>query len=241
VIAAAFGVSAALMVGARAPAPARTPGPLAPPVSFARAMRGAGELVLTVPRVRLLLLVSVICEVFGFSYLTAVPLAARDILFTGAAGLGILNAATAIGGTAALIGLAILPGRVAREPILGGVFLLYGLALCALAFCRDLPTAAAVLLLIGACAAAFDLLQQLLMQLAVPDAQRGRAVGLWVVGIGSAPLGHLEMGALAGAVGVPLALLVNGTVLTTAAGVLAVRAPAFRGRLAALRPTPARR
>src|SRR5262249_56050416 len=80
----------------------------------------------------------------------------------------------------------------------------------------------------GACAAGFDVLQQTLMQLAVPDDQRGRAMGIWVLGISSAPLGHLELGTLVAALGAPAALAVNGVVVLSAAATLLVRSPRYR-------------
>jgi hypothetical protein len=65
----------------------------------------------------------------------------------------------------------------------------------------------------------------------VPDEQRGRAVGVWVLGLGSAPVGHLEMGALAAALGVPAALLINGALTLVAAAMLLLRAPGYRWAL----------
>jgi hypothetical protein len=87
---------------------------------------------------------------------------------------------------------------------------------------------AAVLVVVGCCAGAFDVLQQTLLQLAVPDAQRGRAVGLWVLGLGSAPLGHLEMGLLVATLAAPRALLINGAITVAAAAALLAYAPAYR-------------
>jgi hypothetical protein len=71
-------------------------------------------------------------------------------------------------------------------------------------------------------------LQQTLIQMAVPADQRGRAVGVWVLSIGSAPLGHLEMGALMALGGVPLALTINGGITVAAAIALLALAPAYR-------------
>lgn len=65
-----------------------------------------------------------------------------------------------------------------------------------------------------------DILRHTLLQMNVPNEQRGRAMGVRVVCIGSAPLGQLEMGYLAGLAGSPIALLANGEVLS--AGVLAM-------------------
>jgi predicted MFS family arabinose efflux permease len=139
-----------------------------------------------------------------------------------------LNAALAIGGAVAVALLALLPEAGRRQPLLSAVFLLYGLSILLLAVTRDLATAALVLVVIGCCAGAFDVLQQTLIQMAVPDAQRGRAVGLWVLSIGLAPLGHLEMGGFVAALGAPSALALNGALTLAAAVLLLWRAPAYR-------------
>ena len=43
--------------------------------------------------------------------------------------------------------------------------------------------------------------------------QRGRAMGAWIIGTGIAPVGHLEVGALASLAGADVALVVNGLAL----------------------------
>jgi len=203
---------------------------------FLGALREAAHMVFDVPAVRILILAGIACEIFGFSFQTATPVFARDVLASGPEGLGTLNAATSTGGTLAVLTLSILPAKIRREPVLGLVFLVYGAAMLALAQCQSLLLAAAVLLVIGACAGAFDLLQQTLIQLAVPEEQRGRAVGVWVLGIGSAPVGHLEMGTLVAALGAPVALSINGCCVVLGAATLVARAPRYRWLL---RPRPA--
>jgi MFS family permease len=224
-VAGLFLLSAALVAPVRV-APVQTAG-LAPP-PFRRALLAAARLVVDVPAVRLLSIAGIVGEVFAFSHGTALPVLARDVLASGPAGLGTLNAAASVGGTAAVVLLALLPGRVRREPILGAVFLLYGAALLALGASGALPAAAGVMVTVGACAAAFDLLRQTLIQTAVPAAQRGRAAGVWVLGVGSGPVGHVEMGLLVAALGAPGALQVNGAVVVASAALLLVREPAYR-------------
>jgi MFS family permease len=210
--------------------------------TFVRAMRDALRLIGDIPEVRILVAAAVACEIFGFSYMTAVPAFARDVLGAGAEGLGTLNAATSLGGAVALVSLALVPGRIPRQPILGGVFLAYGASMLVVAPTRSLEVAAAALLVTGACAASFDVLQQTLMQFAVPEAHRGRAVGLWVLSIGSAPIGNLEMGAAVAAFGAPAALAVNGGLVLLAAVTLLICAPKYRGAAPILydRSTPRR-
>jgi MFS family permease len=195
---------------------------------FARALADAARLIVNVPAVRTLIVGGVACEVFAFSHPTALPVFARDVLGAGAEGLGTLNASISLGGSLAVLLLALLPARVRREPVLGAIFVVYGASLLALAETRSLVLAAGVLIVTGACAAGFDVLQQTLMQLAVPADQRGRAMGIWVLGIGSAPLGHLELGTLVAVLGAPAGLVVNGVVVLSAAATLLARSPRYR-------------
>lgn len=198
------------------------------PIPFQQAFRASLRMIGELPVVRTLIIVGLICEVFAFSHISAVPLMAQDVLAAGPTGLGALNAALAIGGALAVALLSFLPERIARQPLLGAVYLLYGLAIIGFGLSQSLPVAMLLLLITGFCAGAFDVLQQTLIQLAVPPEQRGRAVGLWVLSIGSAPLGHLQMGGLAFVIGVPSALLINGMLTFGAAAWLLIRAPGYR-------------
>ena len=198
--------------------------------SFGQALAEAARLMFQVPEVRTLTIAAVACEIFGFSYMTAVPVFARDVLRAGPEGLGTLNAAASFGGAAAVVVLSIVPGRVPRQPVLGAVFCVYGASMMLVAPTTSLTLAAAALVVTGACAASFDVLQQTLMQLAVPEEQRGRAVGLWVLGIGSAPVGNLEMGSMVATLGAPTALAINGALVMAAAALLIIAAPAYRLR-----------
>ncbi|MDQ2784581.1 MAG: MFS transporter [Chloroflexota bacterium] len=227
VIAAAYGCAAALITALRAPQGSRVP-IIHPP--FGRALRDAVRLITAIPAVRTLTISGIACEIFAFSSGSALPVVARDVLRAGPEGLGTLNAAVSIGGTVALVLLSLLAGRVRREPLIGVIFVTYGASLMALAATDDLKIAAAVLVVTGLCAGAFDVLQQTLIQMAVPEEQRGRAVGIWVLGVGSAPVGNIEMGALIATLGAPGALLINGSLAVASAVILLARSPGYRWR-----------
>ena len=200
---------------------------------FRQALSAALRLILGEPRVRVLAVSGIACEVFAFSHSSALPVFARDVLRAGPAGLGTLNGALSVGGTISLLLLLALAERVPRESLLGAIFVVYGASLVVLSTTRSVALAAAVLVMTGICAAAFDLLQQTLLQLAVPDEQRGRAAGIWVLGVGSAPAGYLETGALIGALGAPGALVVNGVLTALSAALLLAHSPRYRWRLRA--------
>ena len=70
-----------------------------------------------------------------------------------------------------------------------------------------------------------DLLAQSLLQLSVPSELRGRAGGAWVLAIGLAPLGQLQIGALASLFGVSFALGTSGLVLVVLASTTALLFP----------------
>src|SRR5262245_63246001 len=78
-----------------------------------------------------------------------------------------------------------------------------------------------VLTVVNAVGALTDLLAQSLMQLSVPAHLRGRAGGAWVVAIGLAPLGQLQIGALASLLGVSVALGMSGVALMALAAITA--------------------
>jgi len=82
-----------------------------------------------------------------------------------------------------------------------------------------------VLTVVNAAGALADILAQSLVQLAVPPALRGRAGGAWVVAIGLAPLGQLQIGALASLFGVGIALGTSGLALALLAVATAVIYP----------------
>lgn len=229
-VAASFLVGLVLLVKlGRVPGAAK-PATVHPP--FARAVADAGRLILELPMVRTLVLAAVACEIFGFSYMAAVPTFAQDVFRVGAEGYGTLTAAASIGATIAVVLLATLPGSARREPLLAVVYLCYGGALIGLATAPSFAVALGAMLVIGACSSSFDLLQQTLVQLAVPDDKRGRAVGIWAFSIGTAPIGHLEVGALASSFGAPTTLLANGALVIVGALTLLAQAPSFRFRRA---------
>ena len=160
-----------------------------------------------------LVVVTAAVEVFGFSFLTALPDIAIGRMGLDAAGLGVLYAARSAGG---IVG-GVLMAAAGPSRRLGVTWLAviagFGLMVIMLALAPNLPVAAIVVGGIALGAVASDVLTQSMMQLAVPGALRGRAMGAWQVAIGASPIGHLEVGLLAGAVGTATALLLNGAAL----------------------------
>jgi len=66
---------------------------------------------------------------------------------------------------------------------------------------RSMLAAGTVILFVGAAWAVLDSLLPTALQLNVANEHRGASVGIWNLSRGFAPLGHLEIGALAAAIG----------------------------------------
>ena len=175
-----------------------------------------------------LMLLTIATEVLGFTHMTLLPVFAKEVLSVGPTGLGVMTAVRQTGG---LLGLWLLAGLgTSRKKglMMFGTALGFGGGLMAFSLSGNIYSFLGVLLFVNACAMAVDTLYKTLMQETVSDEERGRAMGSWVLSIGFAPVGHVGIGALAGAVGAPRALLINGAALAAISVVAAVGLPRIR-------------
>ena len=226
-VAAGFLAGGLALIGAAPPrAPARR--------SDVSVWRGVIEFASALGKDRTLLVLMLLtsgAEVLGFSHQALLPSLARDVLRIGPEGLGGMNAARSVGG---ILGLLLASTRRPSEgggALFLGVLTTFGASLVALGLAPRLVGVAGVivvLIMANAAGGLTDLLAQGLMQLSVPAHIRGRAGGAWVVAIGLAPLGQLQIGALASLFGVGIALGTSGLALVALATATAVYAPRIR-------------
>jgi len=170
-------------------------------------------------------------EILGFSHQVLLPSLARDVLHVGPEGLGVMSAARAVGGIIGLFAVSVHAGAQGSGVLFLGVLLAFGASLMGLAVAPHLVGFAGVVLVVilaNAMGALADLLAQGLMQLNVPAHLRGRAGGAWVVAIGLAPIGQLQIGALASLFGVSVALGASGAGLIVLVGAAALLVPRIR-------------
>jgi MFS family permease len=177
---------------------------------------------------RSLLVSTAAAEILGFSYQVMLPILAKEVLHVGAAGLGVLTAFRSVGGALGVGLLTVLRPLSHQGRLLLVVLVLFGAGEVLLGYAAQFWLAVVCVTFISVMAAAADVLHQTLLQFCVSNEQRGRAMGAWVVGVGTAPLGHLEISSLAGLASARLALVVNGLGLVALAVVLAVCLPRLR-------------
>ena len=180
-------------------------------------------------RVMLSLMISTAAtETFGFSHQVMLPILAQEVLGVGPAGLGLLTAARFAGGAIGVVVLAALGIVRRRGMLLLGVLALFGIGQVLLGQAWNLWMALLFVTMTNMMAAASDVLHQSLLQLSVPNEQRGRAMGSWIVGIGSAPWGQLQIGYISDITGSRFALFINGIALVTVAMVMGLVLPRLR-------------
>lgn len=173
-------------------------------------------------RVGIVLVLVAFVSTFAFNFNVLLPVLAGETLDAGPEVFGILSATF---GAGALLG-ALLSATIARASL--KLLLLgmagFGLAELLLAPLQTLAMAAACLFAAGLCFTVWHANANASLQLRVPDALRGRVLGLYFYAfLGLQPVGGLVSGWLAHTGGTALAFAVGGTVTLVATGVALVR------------------
>jgi len=160
-----------------------------------------------------LMVMAATCEMFGFSFPVLVPVFARDVLKVGAIGMGMINAIRSGGGLLACLALASLGDFKHKGRLLLAMFLMFGVGLILYANSPVYAFSLFFMGIVGVSAAGHDALSQVLLQLNVEEDQRGRAMGIWQLGIGFGVIGSMILGTLAETYGAIFAQSVYGGVM----------------------------
>jgi MFS family permease len=186
------------------------------------------RLVATSQIVLVILLVTLVGEILGFSYMVMLPVFARDILEVGPLGLGAFSTATSVGGLLAGLSLASLGNFPHKGRLMLGIFLSFGIFLVLFSQSPWFPVSLVLLTAIGAMAAGLDAMGHTILMLNVSGQQRGRAMGVWMMGIGFGPVGSITIGAVASLLGAPAAVTINGLLIVSTSAVLFLFVPRLR-------------
>jgi MFS family permease len=200
--------------------------PRSPPAKPASAWSGFREVLMYLRddrRLRVLMVLTAILSVFGFPYISMMPVYARDVLHRGAGGYGILTSSIGIGAVIGALAIALYSARIrarGRLMLIGGTA--FGILLMLFAASRSLGLSIALLALAGCAMIVNNSLTNTLLQTAAPDHLRGRIMGFYsFVFVGMAPFGAFLFGVVAEHVGVPVTIAGGGAIVAlavTAAG-----------------------
>lgn len=166
-------------------------------------------------RLRVLMILTAILSIFGFPYLTMMPVFARDVLHRGAQGYGALTASVGIGAVLGALAVALYSARIrARGKLMltGGTA--FGVLLILFAGSRSLALSMVLLGLAGCAMIVNNSITNTLLQTAAPDQLRGRIMGFYsFVFVGMAPFGAFLFGVVAEHTGVPTTIAAGGAIV----------------------------
>jgi len=153
-------------------------------------------------------------SIFGFQYLTMMPVVARDVLHTGASGYGLLLTFVGIGALTGALSLAALGARIRRGRLFNATAYAFAGLTILFSLMRSVHLAAFVLLFLGLTMLINGALANGILQSVVPDELRGRVMATYVfVYVGFTPIGSFIAGAMARFVGVQWAIFTGGVVM----------------------------
>lgn len=169
--------------------------------------------VFSTPVVRTLILMALVGESFGWAHEAMLPVMARDELQVGASGLGYLMAAGSAGAAVSTIIVSNVGDFKQKGRFMvvcaGG----FGLFLILFAASPWFPLSVALLTLAYAVVMAYEVVLSTLLQTVVPDEMRGRVLSFHLFTAGVTGFSGFHTGAIASAVGAPVAIGIGGAVV----------------------------
>lgn len=153
-------------------------------------------------------------SIFGFQYLTMMPVIARDVLHTDASGYGFLVTCVGVGAVTGALLLATLGTRSRRGKTLARSAFFFAAMTILFALVNTIPVAAITLFFLGMGMLINGAVANGILQATVPDELRGRVMSAYVfVYVGFTPFGSLLAGVVARATHVAWAIGSGGLIM----------------------------
>ncbi len=181
---------------------------------------------------RPVILSSMALDMFAVIFASAtalLPVYANDILQVGSRGYGVLSASLELGTLVAALVLLIRPPILEPGRALLIAVGLYGLATIVFGLSRSFPLSLAAFALAGAADQISMVTRSTILQLATPDALRGRVSSVNMIFIGASnQLGAAESGFLAALTNATFSVVAGGAACLAVLGVVTARVPELR-------------
>lgn len=200
-----------------------------PHQSLASSAWGGIQYAMRSPVLPLILATEAVLSIFGHNS-ALITIFARDVLFVGPDGLGLLLSAVGAGAIVGTVVL-VLTGDIQRK---GAVMIsagaLYALGLLGFAVSTSFALSIAVLFGLGVADAYWGAMRNTIVQLAAADRFRGRVMSMiTLTSRGLTNSGQIETGAIVAAAGPPLAAAINAVIVGCAVIGVGLRSPRLRG------------
>ena len=175
------------------------------------------------------LAVTVILNLFGFPFVSMIPVIGEHRLHLGPAAIGVLMAMDGLGAFAGalLLAVAVRPAFYTRIYAAGASLLL--LMVLAFALSAHFPLSLGVMFVAGFGVSGFAAMQSAILLSHTPSEIRPRLMGVLTVCIGAGPLGLLHLGLLAQWLGAPRAVAISALEGLVALALAVLVWPELRG------------
>ncbi len=152
-----------------------------------------------------LLVVTIIFNVWGFPFVSMVPVVAKEFLALSDAATGFLVSAEGAGALLGALALSVFARSEHGRYLFSLAVLTYCVFALAFSFSSHLWLSASLLLMVGFVSAAFGAMQSALVLMNAPAGYQRQMMGVLAVCIGTAPIGFLHIGFLANLFGPTMA------------------------------------
>lgn len=180
------------------------------------------------PLILSLLAMALIPLTFGLPYMMLLPVFADEVFHVGELGFGILMAVGGVGALAASLSIASLGDFKRKGLLLILLALVFGLALALFSMCNSFVLSLAILAIVGAGGAGYMAINTTLLQSNVPMRLMGRVMSVYMLTFALMPMGALPVGALAEAIGTPVAVGAGGVLIVLFTLAVAMARPSLR-------------
>lgn len=176
--------------------------------------------ILNEPKICTIIILVAITSLFGFPYITFLPVYARDILQTGPAGLGILMSSAGAGAFTGAISLALRKDFKRKGLLFAVSGITFPVALLIFSHSTLPPLSYVMLFLVGLGAVSQLATANSILQITAPQRLRGRVMSVFtLMFLGMATIGNFIVGSIAhyigtrGAVAIGAVLCLSGVIL----------------------------
>ena len=167
-------------------------------------------------------------SVFGSSYQTLLPVFATEILDVGSSGFGLMEAAAGVGGVLGTLAIIRIGAGRYSVVIMFAAAAVFGAFIAGFAGSRSFPLSMVLLFAAGFSSSMYLNIGMTTLQLRVPDALRGRVMGVWSMTWFLATVGGLPAGIFAELIGTPLTVALGSLSVTAFAVLLFVLSSELR-------------
>jgi MFS family permease len=175
-----------------------------------------------------LLGLAVVPPLFGQPYQMLLPVFSETVFGVGAAGLGVLTAATGAGALVGSLAVAAMANSARPAVVQLCLGVSFGLALVAFGMAPSFGVAVALVAVAGFASAAYTALNNTLVMANSEPRLHGRVMSVYLLTLGVTPVAAFPMSWLADRIGGQLTVTLGGAVVAAVVAGVALRFPAYR-------------